>query len=359
MDEVKRLRGEIDQIDAEIVRLLKGRYEHARRLGRVKTARDMALRDPRREEQILRKVQRRAMEMGLSQEPIRRIFIQVFNMAVEAQESRPPPGGELAGLEVLVAGGTGGMGSLFANLAANHGASVRIFGRTASSSRKVAGEIAVLPGNISDAQYSDMVLVAVPTEATLKVSLKLGSMMKPRSILADLSSVKAGVSDNIARRTRRIEYVSLHPLFGPDVSHIGGQHITAVPYRTGPRWRKLLGLFEDEGAHVHLTTAQAHDQTTAQIQGVHHFSLICLGLGLAGWNGEYTTRSLQITQRQIQRLVENWDTVMGIQTLNPFSDHGRREFMRIVNRMVTMRQRESEIALKVLSEHVQKWSRKQ
>ncbi len=358
MDEVKRLRGEIDRIDEEMVRLLKARYEHARHLGSVKNRRGLALRDPQREEQILRNVQRIALQMGLAREPVHQIFLQVFNMAIQAQKSRPREGGELAGLEVLVAGGTGGMGRLFANLASNHGASVRIFGRTPWGSRRVATEMGVRPGNFSDARNSDIVLVAVPVEATLKVSLKLGAMMKPGGMLADLSSVKTGIADSIARGTGRFEYVSLHPLFGPHLSHIAGQHMAAIPYRTGPIWKKLLRLFAEEGANVHLTTAQSHDRTMARIQGIHHFGLICLGMALGGGNQGYPTRSLEITERQIQRLVDNWDTVMAIQELNPFSAKGRLAFKRTVVKMVGMSPAASEESLRVLTDHVQKWSRK-
>jgi len=358
LDEVKRLRGEIDRIDEEMVRLLKARYEHARHLGSVKNRRGLALRDPQREEQILRNVQRIALQMGLAREPVHQIFLQVFNMAIQAQKSRPREGGELAGLEVLVAGGTGGMGRLFANLASNHGASVRIFGRTPWGSRRVATEMGVRPGNFSDARNSDIVLVAVPVEATLKVSLKLGAMMKPGGMLADLSSVKTGIADSIARGTGRFEYVSLHPLFGPHLSHIAGQHMAAIPYRTGPIWKKLLRLFAEEGANVHLTTAQSHDRTMARIQGIHHFGLICLGMALGGGNQGYPTRSLEITERQIQRLVDNWDTVMAIQELNPFSAKGRLAFKRTVVKMVGMSPAASEESLRVLTDHVQKWSRK-
>ncbi len=359
MDEVKRLRGEIDNIDEELVRLLKGRYEQARRLGRIKRTRGLELKDAQREEQILERVRSRASEMGLPQEPLRRIFLQVFNMAVLAQKPHPRMRQELKGLEVLVAGGTGGMGSLFASLAEDHGASARILGRTPARSRKVAREMGLLPGSFSHASRSDIVLVAVPIEQTLKVSLKLASTMKRESMLADISSVKSGIADNIDQNTRDFEYVSLHPLFGPDLSHIDGQHITAIPYRTGPIWEKVLGLFGEEGVHVHLTTAQGHDRLMAQIQGIHHFSLICLGMTLVGLKGDYVTRSLEITQRQIHRLIENWDTIVGIQKLNPYSASGRQALKRTVDKMSEMTPDKSEEARRLLTGLVQKWSRKQ
>src|SRR5713101_5943213 len=186
MDELSRVRNEIDRIDEEIIRLLKSRYELAKHLGRLKKTRGLGIRDFQREHFILRDVQSMASANGLPRAPIRQIFLQVFGMAVSAQR-RLTVRQDLQGLEVLIAGGTGRMGRLFANIAANHGASVKIFGRTASRGRGIAKEIGVLPSNYSDARQADIVLVSVPIQATSKVSLKLASIMRPGSLLADLS----------------------------------------------------------------------------------------------------------------------------------------------------------------------------
>ncbi len=358
MDELTRVRNEIDRIDEEIIRLLKSRYELAKQLGRIKKTRGISIRDSQREQVILRDVQNMASANGLPWGPIRQVFLQVFGMAISAQ-SHPTIRQDLRGLVVLIAGGTGRMGRLFANIAANHGASVKIFGRTASKNLEIAKEIGVLPSNYSDARQADIVFVSVPIQATSKVSLKLTSIMKPDSLVADLSSVKTGIADKIAKGTGRFEYVSLHPLFGPDVAHIGGQEIAAIPFRTGPLWKRLRRVFAEEGATVHLTTSGEHDMTMARIQALHHFALICLGMTMKGTSGAITTRSLRITEAQIRRLYENWDTIIAIQRLNPYAARERQEFRKTVNRIATMGPAESRRALRVLTEYVQKWSRKQ
>ena len=146
MHELSRVRNEIDRIDEEIIRLLKSRYELAKQLGRIKKTRSISIRDSQREQVILRDVQNMASANGLPWGPIRQVFLQVFGMAISAQ-SHPTVRQNLRGLVVLIAGGTGRMGRLFANLAANHGASVKIFGRTAKN-LETAKEIGVLPVTI-------------------------------------------------------------------------------------------------------------------------------------------------------------------------------------------------------------------
>ena len=358
MEEVSRVRTEIDRIDEELVLLLKARYELAKQVGRIKKTQGLGIRDLRREHAILREVRKIASANSLPTGPIRRIFIEVFNLSVEAQRPRNV-WRDLQGLEVLVAGGTGGMGRLFAGIFANHGASVRIFGRTDTRNRKVAREIGVLPGKHSDARQADIVIVSVPMDTTLRLSLKLGSIMKPESILADLSSVKTGIADLAEKGTEQIEYVSLHPLFGPDIAHIGRQQIAAIPYRAGILWKKLQLVFREEGARVILTTLREHDMMMAHIQAIQHFALISLGMTIGKTTGEFATRSFRATEDQIRRIVKNWDTIVGIQRLNPFASQEREDFRSTVNNIAAMSPADSRMAFRVLKGHVQKWSRKQ
>ncbi len=65
MDDAVRIRDRIDEIDQEIVRLLKNRLENARHLGRIKQKRGVKYRDPEREKDILRKIANKAASLDL------------------------------------------------------------------------------------------------------------------------------------------------------------------------------------------------------------------------------------------------------------------------------------------------------
>lgn len=360
MDEIPRIRERIDEIDQRLVLLLKDRYENARLLGRIKRARSLESRDPEREKVILRKVQGTTVRLGLEPKVTLPIFKEIFNFSVQAQQT--PSHNHAIGLEgkkILVAGGTGGMGRFMANFASVHGASVKIIGRTVPRTRKIAKELEVEAGSISDATESDIVIVAVPMESVVETSIDIAKFMRKGALLTDLSSVKTGIADRIsAKIPDGPEYVSLHPLFGPGVDHTTGQNIAAIPFRTGPQWKSFSRALRKAGARVHLMSGAYHDRVMGQVQVLHHFALLTLGASLRKWDGKLMTSSIVGTLERIEGLLNNWDTTIGIQRLNPFSQVVRREFAKACGQLAKMQQSDLSNIESVLQSNVQKWSRK-
>ncbi len=360
MDEIPRVRARIDEIDQEIILLLKDRYENARLLGRIKQARSIESRDPEREKAILRKVQRGAATLGLDPRLTLPIFKEIFNFSVQAQRNltqKYTTG--LEGKKILVVGGTGGMGHFIAKFARVHEATVKIVGPTTDRTRKVAGELEVEAGSTSDAAAADIVVVAVPMESIVKVSTEIAPFMRDGALLTDLSSVKTGIADKISAKIREgTEYVSIHPLFGPRVDHVNGQNLVAIPFRTGPQWRSFSRTLKLEGARVYLMSIEDHDRIMAYVQVLHHFALLSLGAALGKWDGKLKTNSIHSTLERIEALLRNWDTTMGIQRLNPYSYSARREFVKTCQRLVRMLPPEVSGTRKILMSNVQKWARK-
>src|SRR5262249_34322145 len=156
------------------------RYDLARQLGRIKRTRGLSIRDHRRELTILNRVGRIAEADDLPRERVRRIFREIMNIAVNAQRLGDRRH-DLRGFQVLIAGGTGAMGRLFANTLANRGASVKIFGRNLARNKEIADELGLHAGSYSDARQADLVIVSVPIAATLEVAKRLASIMPPNS----------------------------------------------------------------------------------------------------------------------------------------------------------------------------------
>jgi len=360
LDEIPRIRQRIDEIDQKIILLLKDRYENARLLGRIKRARSIESRDSEREKIILRKVQNSTARLGLEPRLTLPIFKEIFNFSVDAQQNPPrnrPIG--LEGKKILVVGGTGGMGRFIASFASVHEASVKILGRTVQRTRKVAGELEVEVGSISDATASDIVIVGVPIESVVETSIEIAQFMRKGALLTDLSSVKTGIADRIsAKIPPGIEYVSIHPLFGPSIDHVEGQNIVAIPFRAGPRWRSFSWALRKAGARVHLMSSVHHDRVMGYVQVLHHFALLSLGVALKKWDGELKTSSIAGTLQRIEGLLSNWDTTIGIQRLNPSSRAVRREFVKTCEQLMRMQDSDVSSIEKVLQSNVQKWSRK-
>src|SRR2546428_5202397 len=360
MDEVARIRDRIDELDQEIVRLLKNRHENAKALGRIKSQRGLDYRDPEREKIILSRIERAATSLDLDPKLIRPIFEQILALSVQAQQDRPEKSAKrLDQVRILIVGGTGGMGRFFARFASLQGAKVKLAGRAINKTRTAAKEMEVEPGTILDAASSDIVILSVPMEEIVRVATETASLMTTGSLLIDISSVKTGISERIAEKIpKELEYVSLHPLFGPNTDHLYGHTIVAVPYQSGQEWPKLARTLQSAGSKLIAMSAAQHDKAMAYVQGLHHFALISLGLGLDGMGGEPRTQSLRETEGKIVSLLDSWDTIVGIQQLNPFLPPVRQKFVEAATNLAQIRSKQSTGVKKRLSSNVQKWSRK-
>jgi prephenate dehydrogenase/chorismate mutase len=360
LDEIPRVREKIDEIDQKLILLLKNRYENARLLGRIKRIRNIDSRDPEREKIILRKVRVAAVRMGLEPKLTLPIFKAIFKFSVQAQQNLAPNRTiGLEGKKILIVGGTGGMGRLFANFASVHGASVKIVGRTIQRTRKVARELEVEDGSISDARESDIVVVVVPMVSVVESSTEIAQFMREGALLTDLSSVKTGIADRISSNVPEgIEYVSIHPLFGPGVDHFEGQNIVAIPFKTGPQWRSFSRALRKAGARVRLMSSENHDRVMGYVQALHHFALLSLAVALRKWDGELKTSSIAGTLDRIRGLLDNWGTIVEIQRSNPSSPVVRREFIETCLQLVGMQQSDVLDVERTLRSNVHKWSRK-
>ena len=359
MDDIPRIRDRIDQIDQEIVQLLKSRYENAKYLGRIKSRRGLEYRDPEREKIIQKKVERTATTLGLDPKLVRPIFEQIFSLAIQAQKNQSEQTKRLDKTKILIVGGTGGMGRLLGRFLALQGATVKLAGRQIDKTRMAAKEIEVDSGTILDVSSSDMIILSVPMRESLRVAAEMVSLMREGCLLLDLGSVKTGISDKICEKIpESIEYVSLHPLFGPSIDHLHDQSFIVVPYTAGQQWAKLARVLQTGGAKLVTMSASQHDKAMAYAQGLHHFALISLGITLDGLGGEPRPHSLDDTEKRIVALLESWDTIVGIQELNPFVPEVRKKFLETSTRLAESRTTHSNGLRKRLGSNVQKWSRK-
>ena len=83
MSSLEELRKEIDEIDAQLLELLRRRIRIAEQVGRYKLARGMRIEDPEREKQVLKRALSRAGE--LSEEFVRDIFERIILESKRAQ----------------------------------------------------------------------------------------------------------------------------------------------------------------------------------------------------------------------------------------------------------------------------------
>lgn len=162
-----------------------------------------------------------------------------------------------------IIGGTGRMGSLFAGVLARAGWEVTVSGRsTLLTSRDLA-------------ERADMVMVSVPIRHTVQVIREIAPLLREDQVICDLTSLK--VAPVQAMLASRAEVIGFHPMFGPAVAGLRNQTIIATPARCREETaEQLYRTFRAEGVRVTVTTPEAHDRMMAVIQGITHFSTLCM-----------------------------------------------------------------------------------
>jgi prephenate dehydrogenase len=181
--------------------------------------------------------------------------------------------------------------------------------------------------------------------------------MKPRSLIIDLASVKTGIVDRILTSVpENIEYLSLHPLFGPEIESFKGENLLAINPRTGPLSRSVLRFLSKVGLRTTHVSADEHDRRTAVTQALHHFAYLSLATCMMKLMRRrdlerFSTRSLRKTIGLIQSFSYNTETILCIQRKNRYAARSRRAFARTVSalsRVETVRNRRFTNALKIV-----------
>ncbi len=170
--------------------------------------------------------------------------------------------------EISIIGGTRGMGQWFARFFEVEGYTVHISGsKTGLNLKDMANRCRV-------------VIVSVPIGVTKAVIEDLGPHMQKDALLMDLTSLKQEPVKTMLASSLS-EVIGCHPLFGPGVDSIAGQHVVLCPAR-GEQWMSWLReILIKKGALVVETTPESHDRMMAIVQGINHFNTVAMGVALA------------------------------------------------------------------------------
>jgi prephenate dehydrogenase len=190
---------------------------------------------------------------------------------------------------VVIAGGSGAVGSLFAERLSESGNDVIIVDRTVPGpthrvSRFVRGDISDPGAEVADVVRSaDAVLLCVPEPVALVAVGRLVGTIRPDALIVDTSSVKSTVVRALHEVTTiagKAEALSLNPMFAPALG-FAGHPVASVIVRDGRRGRALCDLIEEWGARVVDVTADQHDRLAAAAQALTHAAVIAFGAALA------------------------------------------------------------------------------
>ena len=309
------IRAMIDAVDHEVLQALARRNALVGEIAACKREHGLAIRDRRREREIIGDRRRRAGDLGLSAEVIESMYRLVLWASRDRQAAlKAEVPLDLQQRSVAVIGGKGGMGRCMGDLFADLGHAVMIADLdTDLSPQEAAGA-------------ADVVIISVPIDKTVAVIRELGPLVRPDALLMDVTSIKTAPLQQMLESCPG-SVIGTHPLFGPSVHSVQGQRIVLTPGR-GETWRTWLeSMLRARGLTIKQTTPQEHDRAMAVIQVLTHFATEVMGKSLAGLGVsleqtlDYTSpvylMELLMTARHF---AQSPDLYASIQMSNPLTD---------------------------------------
>jgi chorismate mutase/prephenate dehydrogenase len=260
------LRDEIDDIDSQLVNLLKKRRAVTTKVGELKSEVGMPIYAPEREEALLSKRREQALIAGLNPDVIEDVLRRLMSDSYISQDVSGYLCVNPDCKKIVVVGGKGQLGKIFVDL----------FSRSEYMVEVIEQE----DWPNSDAILADasVVIVAVPIRLTSMIIQHLDNLPED-CILADVTSVKESPLYEMLK-VHSGPVVGLHPMFGPDVTGLVKQTIIACEGRLPETYDWLLEQFKVWGAKIYSVDAAAHDQAMSMVQVMRHFSTIAYGYHL-------------------------------------------------------------------------------
>lgn len=266
---LNQFRLEIDELDSQLVELLKKRTSLTCKIGQYKSEAGLPVYVPSRENAMLEKRRAEAQESGVSPDLIEDILRRVIRESYQSQNNKYLCANPRAGSIVIVGGG-GSLGSYFVDMFQRSGYQVDIIEQD--------------DWHKADTLFSNasLVIVSVPIRHTEGVIDKLNSLPQD-CILADITSVKSKPLSGMLN-VHSGPVVGLHPMFGPKTKSMAKQVMVVCEGRQPEHYQWLLEQFSIWGAALYHTTSQQHDDAMAFIQVMRHFSSFVYGAHLAQEN---------------------------------------------------------------------------
>ena len=257
-------RKRIDEIDRQVLELLKERNEISGKVSRTKIEKQLPIYVANREDDKVRDFRSQAEELGLDPEWAEDFLRMIMSSSRASQSLSKFPRATQQPMNVVLVGGAGGMGRLYGKV-------FEASGHKISSLDADGWDQA--ESIISDA---DVVIITVPIKVTLEVIDRVAGYLKPDTVLADFTSNKSYVLDRMIS-AHDGPVVGLHPMHGPDVANLSKQLMMICPGRGREKWKWLFDQFELWGMRVKEVEPEKHDEAMNLIQGLRHFVALLHG----------------------------------------------------------------------------------
>ncbi|RMF85635.1 MAG: prephenate dehydrogenase/arogenate dehydrogenase family protein [Planctomycetota bacterium] len=321
MSELDELRQRVETLDSAILGAISARLDAVRRIGELKKAAGVPLRDWRREREVIRRAEETAQALGISKPLARDVMRAVIqeSCTIQERQSYSVYGGESE--RIVVIGGAGKMGRWLVDFFENQGHLVDICDPAAENTADATG-VADCPA-LRNAQIA---VIATPLSAAPDVVEQLAAVAFP-GVACDIASLKSHLAPTIREaRAAGLRYTSVHPMFGPNTRTLSDQVICICDCGDSEATQRVRRFFADTAATLVDLTLDEHDRIVSHVLGLSHLLNLVFASALAGSGfaydrlnqvGSTTFRSQMQTTAAVVH--ENPELYYEIQTLNRFT----------------------------------------
>ncbi|MFD0965815.1 bifunctional chorismate mutase/prephenate dehydrogenase [Seminibacterium arietis] len=268
MESLQELRAEIDQLDRELLQLIEKRLSLVKKVGELKHKKGLPIYVPDREADMLLARRKEAENIGVSAELIEDVLRRLMRESYASENQYGFKTVNPAIKKIVIVGGKGKLGGLFASYLSASGYPVSILDKADWLN---AGKI--LAG-------ANVVIVSVPICDTQEVIESLRPYLTENMLLTDLTSVKCLPLKKMLE-VHSGAVVGLHPMFGPDIESMAKQIVVRCDGRYLERYQWFLDQIQIWGAKIYCVDAIEHDQNMTYVQALRHFSTFASGLHLS------------------------------------------------------------------------------
>ncbi len=331
MSNLDDLREELARIDRELLELVARRQEVSARVGDRKRDTGQATRDYRQEKVVIERARAAAGEMGLSPRLAEDLLLSLIRSSLAVQErgsvAAAARGG---GKRALVIGGCGKMGGWFVRFLRSQGFEVETADPT-------GGDHADWAATSLD---HDLIVVATPMVIANEILERLAGIGPP-GLVFDIGSLKTPVRSGLAALTEAgVRVTSLHPMFGPQIELLSGEHVIFVDVGCPGATEEAEALFASTMARRVRMDLESHDRVMGYVLGLSHALNIAFFTALAR-SGETAPRLADVSsttfeaQLDVARALagENPHMYFEIQTLNEYGDVALRALVAAAERV--------------------------
>jgi prephenate dehydrogenase len=253
----------------------------------------------------------------------------------------------------LIIGGCGGFGRRFATEFQQSGLDVTTLDVVAGAD--YVFDVSQEPRKLAEiCEGKDLVLLCLNEAATLRVLPAVSEVVDAETVLADICSVKTNVCEWVSVASLACEYLSLHPMFGPERPLLGN-NLVVIPVNRGAKALALTALLQSWQLNVLETSALEHDAVTAMVQIVPHAVLASFAKLRSDMSvsdeliDAFATPIFRDLERVAMSLVnENPDLYHNIQTANPNGPAARAALSQAVSQALAALSDDDPASLRIL-----------